>query len=290
MWGLPTCPWGTSVGLSCIISLLFLLWCVWGLPTCSWAMSVGLSFLTLYPLCNMIMAALFMMSLLLCAIDVISWLDICEVYRPAPGVRRWVSHASSHCCFVLMCVGSADLLLSSVGGSLISHNFFFCVIWYWLLSYDVYTIFDVCAIVVLSWLDKCEVYRPAPGVHRWVSHASSHFCFCCDACGVYRPAPELCRCISHFFTFLPFVWYDYGYYLMMFILFWCVCNRCIFITQLVCIILLYLRIFFIFYFYFFYSMSVHLRYIFLKVIYKWFLYIYSFVKRTEGSCDPQCAI
>ena len=43
VWGLPTCSWVTSVGLSCIV-LIFMV-CVWGLPTCSWAVSVGLSFL-----------------------------------------------------------------------------------------------------------------------------------------------------------------------------------------------------------------------------------------------------
>ena len=126
-----------------------------------------------------------------CAIDVISCLDKCEVYRPAPGVRRWVSHASSHCCF---CCDACGVYRPAPVCRWVSHfsHLSFCVFWLWLLSTMMINTTSLCV------LDKCEVYRPAPGVRRWVSHASSHCCFCCDACGVYRPAPELCRWVSHF--------------------------------------------------------------------------------------------
>ena len=101
------------------------------------------------------------------------WCDVCEVCRPAPGLRRWASHVFiwyvmvcdevcrpapglcrwvslslsriSH--FVVVCVGSADLLMVYVGGSL-THYPFCC--------------FDVCG-----------VHRSAPGLHRRASHASS---------------------------------------------------------------------------------------------------------------------
>ena len=56
-----------------------------------------------------------------------------------------LSLALSH--FVVVCVGSADLLMGYVGGSL--------------TRYPIYC-FDVCG-----------VYRSAPGLHRWASHASS---------------------------------------------------------------------------------------------------------------------
>ena len=98
---------------------------------------------------------------------------MCEVCRPAPGLRRWASHTSSGMLwcvmrsadlllgcvggslslsvalsyFVVVCVGSADLLMGYVGGSLTHLSYF---------------VFDVCG-----------VYRPAPGLRRWASHASS---------------------------------------------------------------------------------------------------------------------
>ena len=119
---MPTCSWVASVGLSCIIWYVmvcdevcrpapglcrwvslsvalfyFVVVCVWGLPICSWVMSVDLS--RIYPI------------------------------------------------LFLMCVGSTDLLLGYVGGPLMHR---------------------------LNFYGVCEVYPPAPGLCRWVSHFS-HF-------------------------------------------------------------------------------------------------------------------
>ena len=180
VWGPPACSWAVSVGLSHILlccgvcevyrfarglcrwishassHLLYLMWCVWGVPTCSWVASVDLSCIIWYVMvCN-------------------------EVCRPAPGLCRWVSLSLSHylillwcvwglpiCSWVmsvdlsriypilfLMCVGSTDLLLGYVGGPLMHR---------------------------LNFYGVCEVYRPAPGLCRWVSHFSHFniliFCF-----------------------------------------------------------------------------------------------------------------
>ena len=164
--GLPICSWAVLVDLSRIISLLYGIWCavcevyrrasvftsvgldtshassylLWGVrspPTCSWSVSVGLS-------------------------RIISFCcGVCEVYRFARGLCRWISQASSNslylmwcvwgvptcswftsvglsCIFliIVMCVRSTDMLLGCVGGSFISHILlfsYFCFVVIWLL-------------------------------------------------------------------------------------------------------------------------------------------------------------
>ena len=94
---------------------------------------------------------------------------MCEVCRPAPGLRRWASHASSG---MLWCVmRSADLLLGCVGGSL-SLSHYLILLWshQW-ISHALFTHTCICVIIDVL---VCEVHRPAPGQCRWVSHI---YCF-----------------------------------------------------------------------------------------------------------------
>ena len=142
--------------------------------------------------------------------------DVCEVCRPAPGLRRWASHASSG---MLWCViRSADLLLGCVGGSL-SLSHYLILLWshQW-ISHALFTHTCICVIIDVL---VCEVHRPAPGQCRWVSHiycfavvcvrstdlpvgcvggSLMHrliYCIGCDVCEVCRPAPGLRRWASH---------------------------------------------------------------------------------------------
>ena len=132
------------------------------------------------------------------------WCDVCEVCRPAPGLHRWASHASSG---MLWCVmRSADLLLGCVGESLsLSHYLIllWCVwglpICSWVMSVDLSRIYPILFLMCvgstdlpldyvggplmhhLNFYGVCEVYQPAPGLCRWVSHFSHFniwiFCF-----------------------------------------------------------------------------------------------------------------
>ena len=147
LWCVRVLPIGSgavSVDLSRIISLLYLLWCVWGLPTCT---------------CHCVGGPL--MHHFIC----------CEVHRPAPGRCRWVSHIY---CFVVVCVRSTDLPVGCVGGSLM-HRLIYCI-----------------------WCDVCEVCRLLLGC---VGGPLMHHLVCYGVCEVYRPAPGLCRWVSHFSHF-----------------------------------------------------------------------------------------
>ena len=145
VWGVCglCCSWAVSVDLSRIISLMYGIWfavCVVYRRASVFA-SVGVS----------------------CIIFICC--EVCEVRRPAPGWYRWVSHASY--CFVVVCVRSTDLLMGCVGGSL-THRLIHCI-----------------------WCDVCEVYRPAPGLCRRASHASSRMLWCVWGLPTYSWAASL---------------------------------------------------------------------------------------------------
>ena len=223
-WGLPTCSWAVSVGLSLSLSLSHYLifvvvtsvdlsciiytymylcyyWCtcVWGPPACSWAVSVDLS------------------HILLCC-------GVCEVYRFARGLCRWISHASSHLLYLMWCVWGVPTCswVASVGLS--------CIIWYvmvgdevcrpapglcrWSLSLSHYLILLWCVwgLPICSWVMSVDLSRIYPILFLmcvgstdlllgYVGGPLMHRLNFYGVCEVYRPAPGLCRWVSHFSHF-----------------------------------------------------------------------------------------
>ena len=220
-WGLPTCSWAVSVGLSlcriisfccghisgslmhylhihCICVIIDVLVCEAHRPApgrCRWVSHIYCFAVVCVRSTDLPVGCVggsLMHRLIYCI-----WCDVCEVCRPAPGLRRWASHASSG---MLWCVmRSADLLLGCVGGSLsLSHYLILlrCVwglpICSWVMSVDLSRIYPILFLMCVGSTDLLLGYVGGPLMHRLNFYG---------VCEVYRPAPGLCRWVSHFSHF-----------------------------------------------------------------------------------------